>query len=179
MPPLSSAPPPFQPPAPPCDAARREKGALGDLSPALPARPRRVGSGELFKALSCFALRGIDLTKIERRAAADAAAASAAASCSAFHCRPGPFRLSLSRLAAHTSLPARPAPAACRSRPMRSQPISVVEGEHEGSKAMRFSYLFYADLNISTAELKAQNALRNLEAREKRKHSDVRSLRAA
>lgn len=50
---------------------------------------------------------------------------------------------------------------------MRSQPLAVVEGAvgQEGSEALRFSYLFYVDLAISTAELKAQNALRNLEAR--------------
>ncbi|XP_057456020.1 arogenate dehydratase 3-like [Lotus japonicus] len=44
------------------------------------------------------------------------------------------------------------------SRPHRSRPIRVVDGESEGT-AKHFEYLFYIDFDASLAEVRAQNAL--------------------
>lgn len=96
------------------------------------------GPGVLFKALACFSLRGIDLTKIER------------------------CELEASRSAVwHADAPP-------SSRPMRSDPISIVmpaEGEKANASVslLRFSYLFYVDLAASTADVNTQNALRHLQ----------------
>jgi len=93
----------------------------------------------LFKALSCFALRDIDLTKIERCARAGRAAGA----------------LALTRVVPPVN-----------SRPMRSNPITVVDPEAETSgsgRILRFGYLFYADLAASTADSNTQNALRHLQ----------------
>ena len=54
------------------------------------------------------------------------------------------------------------------SRPMRSNPITVVDPaeETEGSgRILRFGYLFYVDLVASTADTNTQNALRHLQVR--------------
>lgn len=69
--------------------------------------------GVLFKALSCFSLRGINLTKIE-------------------------------------------------SRPQRNRPLRVVDHSNHGS-ARCFDYLFYVDFEASMADLRAQNALGQLQ----------------
>lgn len=99
------------------------------------------GPGVLFKALACFSLRGIDLTKIER------------------------CELDTSRSAVWRTLTRRHPPS---SRPMRSDPISIVmpaEGEKANASVslLRFSYLFYVDLAASTADVNTQNALRHLQ----------------
>ncbi|RZR88909.1 hypothetical protein BHM03_00016591, partial [Ensete ventricosum] len=75
------------------------------------------GSGGLFKALAVFALRNINLTKIE-------------------------------------------------SRPQRKCPLRVVDDTDHGT-AKYFDYLFYIDFEASMAELRAQNALSNLQVRKK------------
>ncbi|KAL2541046.1 Arogenate dehydratase/prephenate dehydratase 6 [Abeliophyllum distichum] len=67
------------------------------------------GTSVLFKVLSAFAFRNINLTKIE-------------------------------------------------SRPHRNSPIRVVEDGNEGT-AKHFEYMFYVDFEASMAELRAQNAL--------------------
>lgn len=96
----------------------------------------------LFKALSCFALRDIDLTKIERWASARAVS------------------LVQPRVAHAPSV-------VLHSRPMRSNPISVVDPDDDrnGGRVLRFGYLFYVDLVASTADVNTQNALRHLQAR--------------
>jgi arogenate/prephenate dehydratase len=72
------------------------------------------GPGMLFKALSVFALRDINLTKIE-------------------------------------------------SRPMRTDPLIVNEGNGDGDGHKLFNYLFYIDFIGTLADEKAQNALRHLQ----------------
>jgi len=67
------------------------------------------GTSVLFKVLSAFAFRNINLTKIE-------------------------------------------------SRPHRGRPIRVVDDENEGT-AKHFEYMFYIDFEASMAEVRAQNAL--------------------
>ena len=52
------------------------------------------------------------------------------------------------------------------SRPMRSNPITVVDPEAETSgsgRTLQFGYLFYVDLVASTADANTQNALRHLQ----------------
>lgn len=71
------------------------------------------GPGVLFKALSAFALRDINLTKIE-------------------------------------------------SRPQRKRPLRVVDDSNNGT-AKYFDYLFYIDFEASMADVRAQNALSNLQ----------------
>ena len=54
------------------------------------------------------------------------------------------------------------------SRPMRSNPITVVDPEEEtsgGGRILQFGYLFYVDLVASTADTNTQNALRHLQVR--------------
>ena len=93
----------------------------------------------LFKALSCFALRDIDLTKIERCA-----------------------------LCGGTPVVLRALRRSAASRPMRSNPITVVDPAEEtsgGGRILQFGYLFYVDLVASTADTNTQNALRHLQVR--------------
>lgn len=72
------------------------------------------GPGVLFKALSVFALRDIDLTKIE-------------------------------------------------SRPLRSKPLVLGDGNGSKEGYRMFNYLFYIDFVGALADEKAQNALRHLQ----------------
>lgn len=93
------------PPAPaPTDTRRYKTSIVFSL-------PEDQESGELFKALSVFALREIDMTKIE-------------------------------------------------SRPQKSQPITLGQGNLPGQ---RFRYLFYVDFAANLSDANAQNALRHLQ----------------
>lgn len=54
------------------------------------------------------------------------------------------------------------------SRPMRTNPIKVVDPEVEAAgtgRVLQFGYLFYVDLAASTADSNTQNALRHLQVR--------------
>jgi prephenate dehydratase len=105
----------------------------------------------LFKALSCFALRGIDLTKIERQVPPLLCRSSTACA------------VTMLRVYDAAALRSR---TLC-SRPMRSNPISVVDpadADSGSGRVLRFGYLFYVDLAASTADLNTQNALRHLQA---------------
>ncbi|KMZ61930.1 Prephenate dehydratase [Zostera marina] len=73
----------------------------------------REGASVLFKVLSAFAFRDINLTKIE-------------------------------------------------SRPHRNKPLRLVDDTNVGT-AKRFEYMFYADFEASMAEVRAQNAVSEIE----------------